>query len=143
MYGTFGIAGLFFVYFLVPEAKGRTPEEVDADLVRRASAWEDGTLSLDAEDGLRNRRRMQTVARGLLQGLDVIDVYSAALEFHGPGPLQQGKGFGHGFALGADHGGELPVGVAGWHLVAFAGYYPLILDEPKDKASQAGGRGLL
>lgn len=43
LYGAFGVAGLFFVYFLVPETKGRTLEEIDADLMRRAPVSESGS----------------------------------------------------------------------------------------------------
>jgi sugar porter (SP) family MFS transporter len=36
LYGFFGIIGILFVYRFVPETKGRTLEEVDAELMRRA-----------------------------------------------------------------------------------------------------------
>jgi hypothetical protein len=36
LYGFFGVLGILFVYRMVPETKGRTLEEVDAELMRRA-----------------------------------------------------------------------------------------------------------
>jgi hypothetical protein len=36
LYALFGIIGILFVYRFVPESKGRTLEEVDAELMRRA-----------------------------------------------------------------------------------------------------------
>jgi sugar porter (SP) family MFS transporter len=37
LYGLFGIIGILFVYRIVPETKGRTLEEVDAELMQRAT----------------------------------------------------------------------------------------------------------
>src|SRR5215212_824660 len=77
---------------------------------------------------------------GDLQGPRIPDADVAAIQLQCPGLPELGEGPGHGHALGADHGGQLLVGVAGGDLVAaLAGDDPFALDEPEDQARQTSG----
>src|SRR5215217_156814 len=64
-------------------------------------------------------------------------VYPAPLQLHRTALLQQGKGLGHSLALGADHGSQLQVSVAGGYLGTLTSHDALALDELEDKTCQA------
>jgi hypothetical protein len=77
------------------------------------------------------------------QGLYVRHVDQAPLQLHDPCVLEPGEGLSHRLPVGADHGGQVLMGVVGGYLhVVLTDYHPLALDEREDEARQPGGHTL-
>jgi hypothetical protein len=71
------------------------------------------------------------------QRVEVLDVDLAAPDLDAPALLQLRERPGHGLSIGADHGGELPVGVAGGIHRTILAHDPVQLAEHVDQARQA------